>query len=480
MKTSFWYIIFACALFGCEDEEVPFLSYEEVNPTVGPEGGVVNFYESHLPGETGSNNPDAVVTIEIPAGALDDSITFRVRRREIGSSSFETWEILPNDLVFNTPVRLSMTYGMDQTDYNIKPDICFHKPMSIPINESIISALQDEDTWQTLTDYQLHEEDLRFEIEINDLKDIYFFGVKNNNADYTFCGTSNNHVDIPLGGEHNVLIIPPGAVLPNTSLTINYLSLPEKEDYPQPTIDNYVILNPAYSYRSIEANNIALQVKAMQFMQAKTAQSGEASLDWEQVNSAVKILRIDPTTFTILETLDYDQSLTNLDEHLFATQIDTIGTYVLGIPKADFKLRLGGQIHVVASGGTTYDEIIEQSDFGGAFIGFISARYHLNINSGKDESAGYFSLFIAQGDDFNDQEYPKFTEDKFIFQYYDSSDTLRWVKFEYKGANLTYSNIDIDGGWIEGNLKGKTAASAYNESDEEVDLEIAFKFKIAQ
>lgn len=481
MQNKLLYLILIFTFLGCADQEDSILSYDQIDRTVGTEGGIINFYDGGLPGESGFSTSQALVTLNIPVGALDKEVSFTVRKRELGiQDDLETWEILPNDIVFHKPIKLTMSFGMDQSEYASLNNTCFYKPMSIPIDASLLNALKDEDAWIEHEEYQLNEDDLNFEVQITDLKQLYFFATKGSNFDYEFCTENNNHVNIPLRGDHDVLIIPPGGVKQGTNINLTNLVLPQIVDYPQPTIDNYVILASGYGYKTIEANNTTLQNDAMLFLHADEEQARDVLLDWEKANNTIKILRIDPKTLAILEVLDYDKDLSELDNHLFATNIKELGAYVLGLPKENFELRFGGSIHVVATGGTVYDLQIEQTDFGGAFIDLLDVRYQLNVNPGKDETEGYFRLNVNYGSDLQDQVFPYYSLDFFIFKYYDNTDTERWIKFRNGKANLIYTSIDKEGGWIEGVIKGQNATSAYNESGEDVDLEVSFRLRIAQ
>lgn len=465
-------------LFACTEPAEPLWAYEDLDRTVGPEGGILRFYEGGLPGEKGYNNSKALITLDIPAGALQEPVTFSLRERFY--NHFGTYEVLPKEVDFKIPVVLTMTYGMSQSDFNNTADICFYQPFFIPFDADFYEAASDRSQWQEVENYELDDENLQFSVEVTDLKNLYFYERSNYDDDYVICNQTNDNIEIKLGGENNVLIIPPGAALGNTGINLSPIDLPEPVDYPQPTLDEYVVLATTGAYQSISSNNMDLQEPALLFLQASKEQAGDVWLDWNLANDKIKILRIDPADLSILEVLDYHPDISQPDHQLFGAKVDRLGTYVLALPKADFKLRLGGWVRITASGGTSLVQEIEHYDYGGAFIYWLDAHYELNVNNGKDETAGYYLCKVAFGNEMENREFPAFQSDSFVFKYYDSDDSTRWVRYRSFGANITYSLVDKEGGWVEGTINGKTPQSAYNESGSNVQLDIEFRFRIAQ
>ena len=484
MKIRISFILLMIGLQACLDQVEPVVEYEAVNRTIGPEGGTVSFYEDHFPGETSydSKNPIPVVSLEIPPGALDSAVTFSIRKRYLlqNTNPIETWELTPANLRFNAPVKLTMTFGLSLEEYSTLNDRCFYKAYQIPLNGQLVDALEDVSLWQEVPEYQLND-DLTFTTSVASLDYIYLFNKGLDDPDYIFCDTSSDFTEIGLGGDYNLLVLPPGSMSSGSYLNLNYIKLPDVEDYPQPTLGDYVILSSSGSYLDPQANLTQLEDSAMLYYHANAEQAIDVWLDWQLAGDMVKFLKINPQTYEVLAVLDYDQELTDVSQRLYGLKFKEMAAYVLAVHKNDFKLRFGGRIDVSISGGTTYDKVIENYDYGGAFIDLFWARYDLNINPGKDETAGYFYVYVGPvGDDFTTREFPFSSQDDFKFVFYDNMDTQHWIKLKSFGGQLSYSLIDQEGGWLEGQLVTKDAQSAYNENGDDVEFTITFRFRVAK
>jgi hypothetical protein len=94
-RTMLTGLVAIAMLSGCDGQDTE---------TVGPRGGVVT-------------SPDGRVTLEVPAGALDQEVAITIDEVDAGHDGAvgPTYEILPRGLAFNEPATLvyDVSEGMD-------------------------------------------------------------------------------------------------------------------------------------------------------------------------------------------------------------------------------------------------------------------------------------------------------------------------------------------------------------------------------
>ena len=117
---------------GCYDRNDILDDFSVLSRKVGPDGGIIEFYEGGIPGENsfGYSNTEMVARLNIPEGALKEEVIIDIvyRQPDHEQLSARVWEFNPKNIEFQKPVELTYKYTSDTLSLDW---FCYGKPYKI-------------------------------------------------------------------------------------------------------------------------------------------------------------------------------------------------------------------------------------------------------------------------------------------------------------------------------------------------------------
>ncbi len=125
-------VIFFSSCYKYPDSE--YYDYETFNRVMGPEGGIINFFENY----ENDSIKDVVIKLEIPEGALDSFVVFNMYKTgnyEIATELDNGFAKIGTEFVYFVPFYKSQGYHEhDQIDVSYHLSIDFNEPVKVTYN----------------------------------------------------------------------------------------------------------------------------------------------------------------------------------------------------------------------------------------------------------------------------------------------------------------------------------------------------------
>lgn len=488
-KHSIWFLGLILILQSCSSVDLlADFDPESLSRQVGPKGGKITFYSGSIPQDIPAA-ARVLVAMDIPAGALNEEVVFEIEN--VGTLGEPLWFITP-DVSFNMPIDLS--FRVPELDSARSDIYCYYKP-------AIISSSGDT---TELDDFDLNHQTNLATIQVRKLGSTYTlleslpFSMSYYTQNYIYCSSTNQDflvVNLSLGGEdgyadNNFIYVEKESVIPPGFISVSdvgrfsvvresdlYLFSKFGEGYQELLIDGIVMFPLATQFGrifSVELNNLSPEKQ----VEIYTEPAPDYNYDFAEKFEFMSFYRVDLESKKVLEKLPLTWVRSD-PMNIFKTEITKSGTYLIGIPIANFGLILGGKVTMQATGaGNTFQKVYESTDVFGADLFCIGNEclYDILVNAENGQGAdasekAEFSLYHASNSstmEVNSSKINRFT--------FDDGGTIRTINL--RGGAVNSFDITTLEKEVGGNLKGRLTTSGYDSSGNDYTVSVDFELKV--